>query len=150
MGTKRCHISSWKTLFMCILFLLQYHGCSNIWFSFKYPNILNSYCNTNPHPNPNQKNDKIILKFKGIFSDCNNIFFDKSRTILTQNFQNISWFQYFIQSYVWLCALILLHRLVFFCLFVCLFNRSLCAETRLGPDGTRLEQNAQARLQKPI
>ena len=32
------------------------------------------------------------------------------------------------------------------CLFVCLFNWSLHAETRLGPVGTRLEQNAQARL----
>ena len=31
-------------------------------------------------------------------------------------------------------------------MFVCLFNRSLLAETRLSPDGTRLEQNAQARL----
>ena len=30
--------------------------------------------------------------------------------------------------------------------YVCLFNRSLRAETHLGPDGTRLEQNAQARL----
>ena len=29
---------------------------------------------------------------------------------------------------------------------VCLFNRLLRAETHLGPDGTRLEQNAQARL----
>ena len=29
---------------------------------------------------------------------------------------------------------------------VCLFNRSLRAETHLGPDGTRLKQNAQARL----
>ena len=28
----------------------------------------------------------------------------------------------------------------FVCLFVCLFNRSLRAETHLGPDGTRLEQ----------
>ena len=27
-------------------------------------------------------------------------------------------------------------------LFVCLFNLSLRTETRLGPDGTRLEQNA--------
>ena len=36
------------------------------------------------------------------------------------------------------------------CLFVCLFNRSLCAETRLGPDGTKHEQNAQARLSKPV
>ena len=34
----------------------------------------------------------------------------------------------------------------FVCLFVCLFNRSLRAETHLGPDGTRLEQNAQAML----
>ena len=32
-------------------------------------------------------------------------------------------------------------------LFVCLFNRSLRAETHLGPDGTKLEQNAQARLE---
>ena len=32
------------------------------------------------------------------------------------------------------------------CLFVCLFNRSLRVETHLGPDGTRPEQNAQARL----
>ena len=32
-------------------------------------------------------------------------------------------------------------------LFVCLFNNwSLRAETQLGPGGTRLEQNAQARL----
>ena len=31
-------------------------------------------------------------------------------------------------------------------LFVCLFKRSLRAETHLGSDGTRLEQNAQARL----
>ena len=31
-------------------------------------------------------------------------------------------------------------------LFVCLFNRSLRTETHLGPDGTRLKQNAQARL----
>ena len=31
-------------------------------------------------------------------------------------------------------------------LFVCLFNQSLHAETHLGPDGTRLKQNAQARL----
>ena len=28
----------------------------------------------------------------------------------------------------------------------CKFNRSLRAETRLGPDGTRLKQNAQAKL----
>ena len=35
---------------------------------------------------------------------------------------------------------------LFVCLFVCLFNRSLRAETHLGPDGTGLEQNAQARL----
>ena len=35
---------------------------------------------------------------------------------------------------------------VFVCLFVCLFNRSLSAETHLGPDETRLKQNAQARL----
>ena len=28
----------------------------------------------------------------------------------------------------------------------CLFNRSLRVETHLGPDGTRLEQNAQTRL----
>ena len=35
---------------------------------------------------------------------------------------------------------------LFVCLFVCLFNRSLRAETHLGPDGTRPEQNAQARL----
>ncbi len=34
----------------------------------------------------------------------------------------------------------------FVCLFVCLFTRSLRAETHLRPDGTRLEQNAQARL----
>ena len=34
------------------------------------------------------------------------------------------------------------------CLFVCLFNRSLRAETHLGPDGTRLKQNAQARLKR--
>ena len=33
------------------------------------------------------------------------------------------------------------------CLFVCLFNRLLRAETHLGPDGTRLKRNAQARLQ---
>ena len=33
-----------------------------------------------------------------------------------------------------------------YCLFVCLFNRSLRAETHLGPDGTRLKQNAQTRL----
>ena len=32
------------------------------------------------------------------------------------------------------------------CLFVSMFNWSLRAETHLGPDGTRLEQNAQARL----
>ena len=32
------------------------------------------------------------------------------------------------------------------CLFVCLFNQSLRAETHLGPDGTRPERNAQARL----
>ena len=32
------------------------------------------------------------------------------------------------------------------CLFVCLFNRLLRAEKHLGPDGTRLKQNAQARL----
>ena len=31
-------------------------------------------------------------------------------------------------------------------LFVSLFNGSLCTETHLGPDGTRLKQNAQARL----
>ena len=31
-------------------------------------------------------------------------------------------------------------------LFVCLFKRSLHAEKRLGPDGTRFEQNAKARL----
>ena len=31
-------------------------------------------------------------------------------------------------------------------LFVCLFNRSLRAETHLGPYGTRPERNAQARL----
>ena len=31
-------------------------------------------------------------------------------------------------------------------LYVCLFNRSLRAETHLGPDGTRLKQDAQARL----
>ena len=39
---------------------------------------------------------------------------------------------------------------VFMCVleFVCLFNWSLRAETRLGPDGIRLEQNAQARLLK--
>ena len=30
--------------------------------------------------------------------------------------------------------------------YVCLFNQSLRAETHLGPDGTRLEQSAQARL----
>ena len=30
--------------------------------------------------------------------------------------------------------------------FVCLFNQSLHAETHLGPDGTRLKQNAQARV----
>ena len=35
---------------------------------------------------------------------------------------------------------------VFVCLFVCLFNRSLRVATYLGPDGTRLEQNAQGRL----
>ena len=29
-----------------------------------------------------------------------------------------------------------------------LFNRSLRANTHLGPDGTRLEQNAQARLKR--
>ena len=33
-----------------------------------------------------------------------------------------------------------------FCLFVCLFNRLLSAETHLGPDVTRLKQNAQAKL----
>ena len=31
-----------------------------------------------------------------------------------------------------------------------LFNRSLRAETHLGPDGTRLKQNAQARLKAYI
>ncbi len=31
-------------------------------------------------------------------------------------------------------------------MFVCLFTCSLCAVIHLGPDGTRLEQNAQARL----
>ena len=35
---------------------------------------------------------------------------------------------------------------LFVCLFVYLFNRSLRVETHLGPDGTRLKQNAQARL----
>ena len=35
--------------------------------------------------------------------------------------------------------------MLIFGLFVCLFNRSLRAETHLGPDGTRLEQNTQAR-----
>ena len=30
--------------------------------------------------------------------------------------------------------------------FVCLFNRSLHGETHLGPDGTRLEKNPEARL----
>ena len=35
-------------------------------------------------------------------------------------------------------------------LFVCLFNWSLRAETHLGLDGTRLQQNTQARLKKPI
>ena len=35
---------------------------------------------------------------------------------------------------------------ILICLFICLFNRSLRAETHLGPDGTRLEQNAQVRL----
>ena len=39
------------------------------------------------------------------------------------------------------------HLSLFVCLFVCLFNRLLRAETHLGPDGTRLKQNAQARLQ---
>ena len=34
---------------------------------------------------------------------------------------------------------------MFVCLFVCLFNRLLRAETHLGADGTRLKQNAQAR-----
>ena len=34
----------------------------------------------------------------------------------------------------------------FVCLFVCLFNRSLRTETHLGPDGTRLKRNVQARL----
>ena len=33
-----------------------------------------------------------------------------------------------------------------FKLVVCLCNRSLCVETHLGCDGTRLKQNAQARL----
>ena len=32
------------------------------------------------------------------------------------------------------------------CQSVCLFNRSLRMETHLGPDGSRLEQSAQARL----
>ena len=36
--------------------------------------------------------------------------------------------------------------MIFANLFVCLFNRSLRAETNLGPDGTRPERNVQARL----
>ena len=39
---------------------------------------------------------------------------------------------------------------LFFFFFFCLFKWSLRAGTHLGPDGTRLEQNAQARLKKPI
>ena len=51
--------------------------------------------------------------------------------------------------FVWLfvCLFVCLLGCLFVCLFVCLFsNRSLRAKTHLGPGGTRLEQNAQARL----
>ena len=47
---------------------------------------------------------QIISGISGIFSDCNNIFYDKNRTIFTQKFyfQNFSWFQYFVYK---LCML---------------------------------------------
>ena len=45
----------------------------------------------------------------------------------------------FVKTFLFVCLL--------GCLFVCLFNRSLLAETHLDLDGTRLKQNVQARLQ---
>ncbi len=39
-------------------------------------------------------------------------------------------------------------KLTHVCLFVCLFKCSLQTEIHFGPDGTRLTQNAQARLKK--
>ena len=50
----------------------------------------------------------------------------------------IFFFKNYIGLLIWIEQIMLL--------FVCLFNRSLRAETHLGPDGPRLEQNAQARL----
>ena len=39
---------------------------------------------------------------------------------------------------------------MFLIIYMYLFNRSLRAETHLGPDGTRLKQNAQAKLKAYI
>ena len=42
-----------------------------------------------------------------------------------------------------MCAI---SKIVIKILAICLFNQLLRAETHLGPEGNRLEQNAQARL----
>ena len=50
----------------------------------------------------------------------------------------------------WTFYLFWLNFFFFWKMFVCLFDRSCRAEAHLGPDETRLEQNAQTRLKKGL
>ncbi len=52
------------------------------------------------------------------------------------------WCSFAVKTYVCIILCMCVVQVV----IVCLFTRSLRAETHLGPDGTRLEQNAQAGL----
>ena len=72
----------------------------------------------------------------GYFPSNTRVFDSLSNTRVNDSGNNVR----FVQAYI---RCVKLNRFQY---FVCLFNRSLRTETHLGPDGTRLKQNAQAKL----